>query len=160
MKYRRLRTDELKELERDFIAFLASNTVTAADWEKLKDTEPEKAEKLIELFSDIVFDKVLGDVEYMEYKTPKDIKTFHFLEDKIVMNGLYIEGNTSFDFTQDQSPEQMLQQVHLSGAQLKLYTAEKAYSRGSEMEAFEMLENGAVISKDGHLFKVLEGLKE
>jgi len=160
MKYRRLRSDELQELEQDFIAFLASNTVTAADWEKLKAEEPEKAEKLIELFSDIVFDKVLGDVEYMEYKTPKDVKTFHFLDDKIVMNGLYVEGNTSFDFTTDQSPEQMLQQVHLSGAQLKLYTAEKAYSRGPQMEAFEMLENGAMISKDGHLFKVLEGLKK
>ena len=53
----------------------------------------------------------------------------------------------------------MLQQIQLSGAQLKLYTAEKPYSRGRDMEIFEMMENGALISKDGSLFKTLEGLK-
>jgi hypothetical protein len=159
MKYRRLRQEELEEMEKEFITFLSSNTVTAEEWEKLKKDAPEKAEQLIELFSDVAFDKILENIEYIEYKTPKDIKTFHFLEDKIIMNGLFVEGNTSFDFTKEQSTEQMLQQVQVSGAQLKLYTAEKVYSRTPQMEAFEMLENGAVISKDGHLFKLLEGLK-
>ena len=159
MKYRRLRQDELESLEKEFVRFLAANQVTADDWKKLKAKELEKAEKLIEIFSDIVFEKVLSDVEYMEYQTPKDIKTFHFEEDRILLNGLLIEGNTSFDFTQGQSPQQMLQQIQLSGAQLKLYTAEKPYSRGRDMEIFEMMENGALISKDGSLFKTLEGLK-
>lgn len=159
MKYRKLRQDELVELENDFITFLASNTVTADEWEKIKLEDSQKAEQLIELFSDIVFDKVLSNAEYIEYKTPKDIKTFHFLEDKIVMNGLFVEGNSTFDFTKEQQPEEMLKAIQQSGSKLKLYTAEKVYSRSPEMEAFEMLENGALISKDGHLFKLLEGLK-
>ncbi|MCO6492706.1 MAG: hypothetical protein J5I98_30085 [Phaeodactylibacter sp.] len=159
MKYRRLRQDELESLEKEFVRFLASNQVTADEWEKLKAEEPGKAEKLIGIFSDIVFEKVIGDVQYLEYKTPKDVKTFHFLEDRIVMNGLLVEGNTSFDFTQQQSPQQMLQQIQLAGARLKLYTAEKAYSRSRDMEIFEMMENGALISRDGSLFRTLEGLK-
>ena len=160
MKYRLLRQEELEDLKPDFITFLASNTVTADDWEALKRDKPEKARSLIEVFSDIVFDKVLSNANYLEYKTPKDIKTFHFQEDKVVMNGLFVEGNTEFDFTLEQTPQQMLQQMHLSGAKLKLYTAEKIYSRSREMEAFEMLENGALISKDGALFKTLEELKK
>ncbi|MCO6479267.1 MAG: hypothetical protein J5I94_21710 [Phaeodactylibacter sp.] len=160
MKYRRLRQDELESLEKEFIRFLAANQVTADEWEKLKAEEPEKAEKLIGIFSDIVFEKVLSDVEYLEYKTPKDIKTFRFEEGRIVMNGLLVEGQSSFDFTLEQSPQQMLQQIQLTGARLKLYTAEKAYSRGRDMEIFEMMENGALISKDGSLFKTLEGLKQ
>ena len=159
MKYRRLRPEELEGLEKEFVAFLASNQVTALDWEKLKTEEQENAEKLIGSFSDIVFEKVLGNVQYLEYKTPKDVKTFHFEENRIVMNGLLVEGKTSFDFTQEQSSQQMLQQIQLAGARLKLYTAEKAYSRGRDMEIFEMMENGALISKDGSLFKTLEGLK-
>ncbi|MCB9051819.1 MAG: hypothetical protein H6556_20480 [Lewinellaceae bacterium] len=159
MKYRRLQQDELESLEKDFIRFLATNQVTASEWEKLKDEESEKVEKLIRIFSDIVFEKVLNDVQYLEYKTPKDIKTFHFEEDRIVMNGLLVEGQTSFDFTLEQSPQQMLQQIQLTGAKLKLYTAEKAYSRARNMEIFEMIENGALISKDGGLFRTLEGLK-
>lgn len=160
MKYRRLRQDELESLEKEFIRFLAANQVTADEWEKLKAEEPEKAEKLIGIFSDIVFEKVLSDVEYLEYKTPKDIKTFRFEEGRILMNGLLVEGQSSFDFTLEQSPQQMLQQIQLTGARLKLYTAEKAYSRGRDMEIFEMMENGALISKDGSLFKTLEGLKQ
>ncbi len=160
MKYRRLRQDELESLEKEFIRFLAANQVSADEWEKLKTEEPEKAEKLIGIFSDFVFEKVLSDVEYLEYKTPKDIKTFRFEEDRIVMNGLLVEGQSSFDFTLEQSPQQMLQQIQLTGARLKLYTAEKAYSRGRDMEIFEMMENGALISKDGSLFKTLDGLKK
>lgn len=160
MKYRLLRQEELEDLKPDFITFLASNTVTADDWETLKQDKPERARSLIELFSDIIFDKVLSNATFMEYRTPKDIKTFHFQDDKIIMNGLFVEGDTQFDFTTKQTPQQMLQQVHLSGAKLKLYTAEKSYSRGREMEAFEMLENGALISKDGALFKTLEELKK
>ncbi|MCB9293976.1 MAG: hypothetical protein H6559_12785 [Lewinellaceae bacterium] len=159
MKYRRLRQDEMESLEKEFVRFLASNQVTADEWEKLKAEEPEKTEKLIGIFSDIVFEKVIGDVQYLEFKTPKDVKTFHFQEDRIVMNGLLVEGNTSFDFTQQQSPQQMLQQIQLAGARLKLYTAEKAYSRSRDMEIFEMMENGALISRDGSLFRTLEGLK-
>ncbi|MCB9266574.1 MAG: hypothetical protein H6558_16235 [Lewinellaceae bacterium] len=159
MKYRRLHQDELENLEKEFVQFLASNQVTANEWEKLKAEEAEKAEQLIDIFSDIVFEKVIDDIEYLEYKTPKDIKAFHFEENRIVMNGLLVDGQTGFDFTLEQSPQQMLQQIQLTGARLKLYTAEKAYSRGRNMEIFEMMENGALISRDGSLFKTLEGLK-
>lgn len=159
MKYRRLRREELEDLQPSFIRFLAANQVTAGEWEKLKEEAPEKAGGLIDIFSDMIFEKVLQEVEYLEYKAPKDIKAFHFQEDKIVMNGLRVEGNTSFDFTHQQDARQMLQQIQLSGAGLKLYTAQKAYSRGRDMEAFEMMENGALISKDGALFRALEELK-
>ena len=58
MKYRRLNEAELKDLEQDFIRFLASNQVTADDWKKLKDSKSDQADGLIGLFSDQVFDKV------------------------------------------------------------------------------------------------------
>jgi hypothetical protein len=74
VKYRRLRKDELEELEGEFIKFLASNTVTADDWVKTKAETPEKAEDLLDVFSDIVFEKILEKVEYLEHKRPKDFR--------------------------------------------------------------------------------------
>ncbi len=159
MKFRRLRSAELQELEADFVQFLAANTVTGSDWEQLKTAQPERAEGLIELFSDIVFEKVIKGVEYLEFKSPRDIKTFHFLEDKIILNGLRVKGETTLDFTQGQDPEAMVAQVRASGAQVQVYTAEKGYQPDREQELFRMMESGALISKDGMLFKVLEGLK-
>lgn len=160
MKYRKLRKGELKELEQEFVRFLAANTVTADDWEKLKTGAPEKAERMIEVFSDIVFEKTLQGAEYLEFKTPKDIKTFHFKKEEVVLNGLKVEGESNLDFTkQEVSPEQMLGQLKLSGAQLKLYTARKQYRQEREVEMFQLMEKGALISRDGGLFKMLEQLK-
>jgi hypothetical protein len=160
MKYRRLAPDELAELEGEFIRFLAANSVTSDEWEKLKTETPEKAEGLIGIFSDIVFEKIVRQAEYLEFKTPRDIKTFHCLPDKIVMNGLQVRGETELDFTRtDLEPANMGSLLRESGAQLQLYTAEKAYQPSREQEIFRMIEHGALISKDGFLFNTLEGLK-
>ena len=159
MKYRRLTEAELDEVEPQFVRFLASNQITADDWEKLKTESPDKVERLIEIFSDIVFDKVLEDVNYLEFKTPHDLKAFHFLEDKAVMNGLKIEGETEVDLTEQMNPKQLSQQLQLTGAKLKLYTAEKEYKESRKMEIFNLMEGGALISRSGTLFKSLEKMK-
>lgn len=160
MKYRRLAVDELQELESEFVNFLAANTVTADDWEKLKTQKPDKAEQLLDIFSDIVFDKILETIRYLELKTPQDLRVFHCQEEKLEVLGLLIEGNTQFDFTQNLSPEQMLQQLQLSGASVKLYHAERTYRQERKQELFDLLQQGALISKDGNLYKTLESLRK
>ncbi|PHN05766.1 DUF6495 family protein [Flavilitoribacter nigricans] len=159
MKYRRLTLEELSELEQDFIQFLSANGIPGPDWEKIKEDDPAKAEGLIELFSDIIFDKTLDQIEYLEYKTPKDIKIFHCEKHKIVMNGLLVDGKSDIDFTQAQDPEEMSRLLASSGAKLKIYTAQKKYHPNRKMELFKMMEDGALISRDGALFKTLESLK-
>ena len=57
MKYRRLDQNELKTLEKDFIEFLASQSITADEWENMR---KEQQLGLIDIFSDLVFEKVLG----------------------------------------------------------------------------------------------------
>ncbi len=159
MKYRRLRQDELQELESDFVKFLAANTVTAQEWVKLKEEEPEKAERLIELFSDIVFDQILERVEYLELKTPKDFRTFQCQEDRIEMLGLLVDGKTEFDFTQNLSPQQMMANIQLSGAKLKMYRGERTYKTDRKLEVFALMEQGALISKKGEMFHTLKNLR-
>lgn len=159
MKYRRLKPEELAELETEFIHFLAANGIPGPDWEKMKQKEPEKAESFLDIFSDVIFEKTLGNIQYLEFKLPKDIKTFQCLPDKIVLNGLKIEGDTDIDFTRSQDPQEMSQLLANSAAKLQLYTAQKAYHPDRNQELFRMMENGALISKDGALFKTLEGLK-
>lgn len=160
MKYRRLRNDELEEMEKEFVTFLASNSVPSDDWEKLKNEQPEKAEQLIDLFSDIVFDKVLENVEYLEYKAPKDMKTFHFGPEKAIMLGVRVEGESRVDFTKNESPEQMSGQMLMSGAKLKMYRAEKVYQKERKLEIFDLMESGALISRDGAMYKTLFELAE
>ncbi|NET39852.1 MAG: hypothetical protein F6K19_49185 [Cyanothece sp. SIO1E1] len=158
MKYRRLHIDELQGLEKDFINFLAANSVTSDDWEKLKNESQEKAEKMIEIFSDMIFEQTLQKVDYLEQKSAREIRTYHCGPDKISMIGILVEGETSLDFRQNLDPQQMMAQLGLSGAQLKLFKGEKTYKKERNLELFDLMERGALISRDGHLYKTLAQL--
>lgn len=158
MKYRRLTLEELENLREDFIRFLAAHQITAPDWESLKTDSPEKAGSLIDLFSDEVFENVLQKIEYLEFKTPQDFKTFRCLPDKILLLGLMVEGQSEVDFTKDQQAQDMLQLLQSSGATLKMYSAEKTYHESREQELFRMLEQGCLISKEGEMFKLLDSV--
>ncbi|MFT4758944.1 MAG: hypothetical protein ACI9XO_001014 [Paraglaciecola sp.] len=160
MKYRRLTTQELQELEAEFIRFLAVQSIPADDWEKIKVSDQNRVEELLEGFSDVVFEKTLNNIEYLEFKTTNDIKTFHCQADKIVMMGLFVEGEAAVDFKTQFSKEMLMELGKNTNAELKLYTAEKGYKDGREAELFKMMEGGCLISKEGELYKTLEALKQ
>ncbi|PTM12132.1 MAG: hypothetical protein DA408_11815 [Bacteroidetes bacterium] len=160
MKFRRLTITELQELESEFIQFLAANTVTGPDWQNLQATAPEKADHLLDVFSDIVFEKIIQGIQFLEYKTPHDIKTFSCQEELIIMNGLRVEGDNGLDLTLNLAAEEMMTRLRQAGAELQIYTAQKGYQPDRAAELFRMLEGGALISREGMLFKTIEELKQ
>jgi len=160
MKYRRLTNDELAELETEFVRFLVSNTVTGDDWEKVKAENPERAEGLIEIFSDIVFDKTIAKIEYLEMKTPKDLKIFRCNKENVELMGLKIEGESDLNLTDNISSEEMMKKLQTSDAKLQLYAANKKYKDDDRaQEIFQMMQWGSLIS-DGKLFHLLNTLKK
>ncbi len=99
MKYKRLAASELQHLEKEFINFLASAQITGPDWEKMKVNEFQKAEELIDVFSDVVYDKVLSKIKFMEFRDEKTMNIFSILEDKIILLGLRVKENSSMNLT-------------------------------------------------------------
>ena len=158
MKYRRLTNGELTELESEFVRFLSSQAIAGTEWEEIKSNKPEVAEDLINIFSDMVLDNIIDRIEYLELRSAKDYKTLHCTKDKMTMLGILIEGESELDFNQTESPQEMLRQLQQSNAKLKMYRGEKAYKVERNLELFGWLEKGAVISKDGNMYKTLKGL--
>lgn len=152
MKYKRLESAELKELEKEFIHFLSAAQITGADWEKMKVAEMEKAEELIEVFSDLVYEKVMGKIEYLEYRDNKSLNIFHFTNDKIVLMGLRVKENQSLDLMADNVFEQWNQS---SMNAVNLVKTEKGYLKERGLEVFELLQTGCFIT-DGSLFNLLK----
>lgn len=150
-KYRLLTIDELKELEKEFINYLILNGLTADDWEKIKNEAPDKAQNFIEQFSDLVFERIITKVEYLEQRTPKELKTFQCLKDKIVLVGMYAEADSEADFT---NAEYIRTAAVNPPDSLKVYTTEKTYTQDREKEIFDLVQSGCLIS-DGRLFKAL-----
>lgn len=158
-KYRRLAADELRELETEFVRFLAAHSLTGPDWEDMKTKRPDEAEMLIDKFSDVVFEKVIANVNYLEHRHAHDLRTYHCQADKLTMYGLLVEGQTSLDLRQNLPPDQMMSMLQVSGARLKLYSGERAYQTSREQDIFALMEQGALISKDGEMFRLLENLR-
>lgn len=154
MKYKRLESTELKELEKEFVRFLASAQITGNDWEKMKTNETEKAEELIDVFSDLVYEKVMNKIDYLEYRDNKSINIFHFTSDKIVLVGLRVKENSSLDLLTENVFEAW-NQSNMNA--VNLIKTEKAYSKERGLEVFELLQTGCLIS-DGKLFKLLKEL--
>ena len=158
MKYRRLHRDELEELEKPFIQFLVANTITAEDWQKIKTEDPEKADKLIDIFSDIAIDKMMSDVNYLQWCSATEIRCFYCDQELIFQMGMRMEGSSSIDFKDQTDPKILMDSLRQTGAELKLFSAQKKYSKERGIELFHMIENGCRIS-DGTLYNTLKELK-
>ncbi len=145
-KYRLLTSEELDLFEKEFIDYLVVNTITADDWVKIKTTDKEKASKILSLFSDVILEKVLRQTHYVKKINHDSIICFHFQAEHIIMIGIqssdkrdisaYIKGEIS----------------DLSG--VELLTSSKTYTKQRELELFDMISKGAVIS-DGQMYKKL-----
>lgn len=145
MKYKRLTIEELKELEKEFISFLASAQITGSDWEKMKKEEFAKAEELIDVFSDLVYEKVMNKIQYLEYRDEKSMNIFHFTTDKIILIGLRVKENSEMDLT----AEDIFNQWNESAVKsVNIIKTEKGYTRDRGEEAFELLQNGCFITDD------------
>jgi len=137
MRFRRLRKEELESLEQDFVQFLATHQITAQDWVRLRDEEKDKVYELIDVFSDIVLEKVYQQIDYLQHRTKDTIRVFHCQTDKITMTGLQIS-DPNRDLT---NPEHVVLLSKPNGVQgsVKIFQLEKAYQQERSDEVFQMM---------------------
>ena len=146
MKYRSLTDAELKELEEEFKHFLITNNVYTEEWEMLNKKQDPRVQELVTLFSDIVLDKALKSIKYLEHITPQDIKSFKCEADKMVLIGIASK-NQNIDFTKD-----VLSNFK---DELDIFKTTKPYQKERELEVFDLLQSGcSIITEDR--FKKLE----
>ncbi len=153
-KYRLLTTEELKELEDEFVKFLVLNGIVADDWLKLKKNQ-EKADRMVELFSDVVFEKILRGITHLTHYSKSSIKTFYCPEDKIHLIGVDTEDG-SIDLSSKEGRESLIKK---GGDHLRIYHTSKAYTPNRELELYNMLQNGCIKS-DGSMYASLESQLE
>lgn len=154
MKYKRLTNEELVALEKEFINFLASAQITGIDWEKMKSADFGKAEELIDVFSDLVYEKVMGKINYLEFRDKKTLNIFHFTEDKIMLVGLRVKENDKLDLMAENVFEQWTQS---NSSSVNIVKTEKKYLKERGEEVFDLLQTGCFITDD-KLFKAISNM--
>ncbi|MCX6296051.1 MAG: DUF6495 family protein [Bacteroidetes bacterium] len=154
MKYKRLAKEELVELENEFVNFLASAQITGSDWEKMKQNEVEKAEELIDVFSDMVYEKVMIKIKYLEYRDNRSLNIYCCLEEKILLVGLRVKENYSLDLTADDLFDQLNES---SNSAVDIIHSEKGYIKDRGIEVFELIQSGCYITNE-KLFETIKGI--
>jgi len=158
-KYRLLTTEELVQLEKIFINFLAANSTTAEDWNNIKANDSNKMNSLIEEFSDVVFEKTLDNVEYLEKRHSKKLLMYKFNEDHLLLEGIEIEGDTSFDFRDEFSLTALSDLFEDKSIKMTFIIGNKPYFEDFKKEAFDLMESGAMISQNKVLFEMIVKLR-
>lgn len=155
LRYQRLTNQELEELKDDFITFLASNTITGDEWAKLKAEEPSKAEKLIEIFSDIVYEKALSNCDCMERFHPHEFRAYKFSDNKVHLIVVRIKPDMNIQFERQSFTQTILN--GLKKNQVEFFEATREYKKTKEMEMFAVLKEGAYLTNDTN-YKQLQKL--
>ncbi len=154
MKYRRLSKEQFEELHKEFINFLATQSITESEWKLLKEKKPELAEAELDVFSDLVWEGVLENVTFLENIAPKHMYLFCVKEKSIALIGLKASKET-VDLTTEDGFSWL--RDNLMSNEVEIFDAEKQINGDKKLQIFELIEKGAHITK-GELFKYFEKL--
>jgi hypothetical protein len=153
MKYSRLTKEQFEELHQEFINFLATQAITADEWQSIKENSPDTAEEELDIFSDLVWEGVLKQVKYLEHISPRQLHLFHLGEDHMRLIGLKLK--TEIDLTTKEGFNWLRE--NLFNDDVEFVQAKKDYSEDKSLDKFKLIQQGAVITK-GQLFEYFNKL--
>lgn len=153
MKYARLTKEQFEELHQEFINFLATQSVTADEWANLKENKPEVAEMELDVFSDLIWEGVLNQAKYLEHISPQHMYLFKLKKNN--MQAVVVTLKNDVDITTKEGYQWLRE--NLMDENVEFLQAEKDYSEDKNLDKFNMIQQGAVITK-GDLFKYFNKL--
>ncbi|TKD65803.1 DUF6495 family protein [Flavobacterium sp. ASW18X] len=156
MKYRRLTKEQLEELHQEFINFLATQSITAMEWEQLKKDKPAVAEEELDVFSDLIWEGVLNKVNYLENISERHMHLFHLEEKEMKLISVKVM-NPEIDLRTKEGFGWF--KKNWQSDFVEYLTASKAYSHDKNVDKFELIKQGAVITK-GELYQWFDAIIE
>ena len=154
MKYARLTKEQFEELHQEFINFLSTQSITAKEWTDIKKNKPEVAEQELDVFSDLVWEGVLNQANYLEHISPQQLHLFHLDETnmhviavKLTIEEKDLTTKEGFNWLRD----------NLLNDAVEFLQANKTYSEDKNLDKFKLIQQGSNITK-GALFNYFNKL--
>lgn len=156
MKYTRLTKEQLEELHPEFINFLASQSIDKNEWDAIKVQNPEVAEQEIDIFSDLIWEGVLGNAKYLEHYSKNFIFLFHCTE--VHMMTIIIRALvTEVDLLHKEGLQWLSDNLFTDNVEVQ--RGQKVFADDRNMEIFKLIQQGAIFT-DGDLFQQMSGILE
>lgn len=149
MKYTRLTKEQLEELHQEFINFLATQSITADEWTKIKVDKPEVAEDELDVFSDLIWEGMLTKVFYLENISAQQMHLFHLADKEMKLISVKVQ-NPDIDLQTEVGFSWF--KKNWQSDFVEYLTASKAYTANKNLDKFNLIKQGAIITK-GALYK-------
>ena len=156
MKYKRLTKEQLEELQPEFINFLATQSITAEEWAEIKKERPEVAEQELDVFSDLIWEGVLSKVEYLENISQLHMHMFHLTDKEMKLFSVKVL-NPNIDLRTKEGFGWFKR--NFQSDFVEYLTASKAYGEDRNVDKFELIKQGATITK-GELYQWFDQIME
>ena len=154
MKYARLTKEQLEELHPEFITFLATQSIDKIEWDNIKKNRPHVAEQEIDLFSDVIWDKALTNVSYIDHFSKNYIFLFKCVEE-VVFSWVVKTNNPQINFVSADGIHWLAD--NLFSNDVEITRGRKDISNNRNSALFDIIKQGGIISK-GDLFNKLDNL--
>ena len=141
LKFRALTPNELLELETEFKQFLILNELYDAEWRDLADKDPQKAQEFIDIFANIILEKVYSKQLGLLQIGKDFITVFDFQE--AVWN-LYHFQTTDEKLLANCNPENFIDLLHNSLQQFNLHKGSKKSSEHKAEQVYSLICKGAL----------------
>ena len=154
MKYTRLTKEQLEELHPEFIYFLATQTIDKKEWDDLKMNKPDIALQEIDVFSDLIWDKAITNVRFIDHFSKNHIFLFK-CHDTLLESLIVQTSNEDIDFFTTEGLEWLGNNLFTDVVTIQ--TGKKEVAENRNEEVFKIIQNGGIISK-GELYIKLTAL--
>lgn len=151
MKYRQLTKEQFEELHEEFATFLAAQQVDIKEWNEIKQHKPEVAEDEMNIFSDLVWDKVLTKTKYLEHFSSDSINLFRCDAENVQRIVVKVT-KPNFDFLKKEDYNWFVD--NSKDDAIDYFKGQKPYLKERNVEIFDLIEKGSSIS-EGKLYEAV-----
>ncbi|MFN3968133.1 DUF6495 family protein [Flavobacterium sp.] len=154
MKYKRLTKEQFEALHQEFSNFLATQSIDKGEWDKIKADKPEVAEQELDVFSDLIWEGVLTNAQYLEHFSKNHIFLFH-CQEKLIQSIVLKALDPEVNFMEKEGLQWLSDNLFTDTVEIHL--GKKEYEDGRNTSIFDLITQGAILS-DGQLYLQINGI--
>ncbi|NBU82412.1 MAG: hypothetical protein EBS55_12265 [Flavobacteriaceae bacterium] len=154
MKYKRLTKEQFEALHKEFSNFLATQSIDKEEWDNIKSHKPELAEQELDVFSDLIWEGVLSNANYLEYFSKNHIFLFH-CQEKLIQSIVIKALEPQVDFMEKNGLQWLSDNIFTDTVEIHL--GKREYQEERNKAIFDLIKQGAILS-DGQLYLQINGI--
>ena len=148
MKYKRLTKEQFEALHQEFANFLATQSIDKKEWDDIKTNKPQVAEQELDVFSDLIWEGVLTNAQFLEHFSKNHIFLFH-CQEKYIDSMVIIALVPTVDFLKTEGLQWLSDNIFTET--VEILTGKKEYDKVRNEAIFDLITQGAILS-DGQLY--------